>query len=254
MGKLIKKISFGGITNSSSIDILVPHAIFNYLGAFLRNGFAHVDNVTPMIKTITWLLLSRLQGNKPHRNSPKPSEPHYTHQNSPKPSGTSLRNLHQHTPEPSRRSFYSGTLWNLPEPASGTYTSIRRNCPEPSGTYLRNLHQHTTFRNPPPEPTQHTPELSGTFQNLPPEPTPAYAGTLRNLPDRNLHQHTPELSGTFRNLPPEPAPATRTDTHRSLSGLKTPLAYAVGEKLNPSTKLGETADHCLTGETAGWKT
>ena len=47
-----------------------------------------------------------------------------------------------------------------------------------------------------------------------PEPTPA---------------HT-EPSGTFRNLPPEPAPATRTGTHRRLSGLKTPLAYAVGEK------------------------
>ena len=42
-------------------------------------------------------------------------------------------------------------------------------------------------------------------------------------------QTTPELSGTFRNLAPEPAPATRTGTHRSLSGLKTPLAYAVGE-------------------------
>ena len=71
-----------------------------------------------------------------------------------------------------------------------------------------------------------------------------HTGTLRNLPrpsgtnvsepsgtrPRNLHLHTPELSGTFRNLPPEPAPATRTGTHRTLSGLKTPLAYAVGEK------------------------
>ena len=120
-----------------------------------------------------------------------------------------------------RTPTHTRTLRNLPEPASGTYTSIRRNRPEPSGTYLRNLHQHTpepsgTFRNPPPEPTQHTPELSGTFRNPPPEPT----------------QHTPELSGTFRNLPPEPAPATCTDTHRSLSGLKTPLAYAVGEQLD----------------------
>ena len=96
-------------------------------GAFLHNSFAHADNVIPVVKTITWLLLSRLQSNKPHRNSPKPSEP----------------------------------------------------C-------LRNQ----------------------IFRNLP-----------------------PELSGTFRNLPPEPAPATHTGTHRSLSGLKTPLAYAVGEKL-----------------------
>ena len=76
--------------------------------------------------------------------------------------------------------------------------------------------------------TNHT----GTLLNLPKHWN---SGTLRNLPDsgtclRNLHQHTPELSGTFWNLPPEPAPATRTGTHRSLSGLKTPLAYAVGEK------------------------
>ena len=109
--------------------------------------------------------------------------------------GTYLRNL---SPEPTPA--YAGTLRNLPEPASGTYTSAHRSSPEPSGTCLRNLHQHT------PEP------ISGTRL-------------------RNLHQHTPELSGTFRNLPPEPAPATRTDTHRSLSGLKTPLAFTVGEKI-----------------------
>ena len=177
-----------------------------------------------VFKTITWLLLSRIQGNKPHRNSPEPSEP-------------CLRNLHQHTPE------LFGTLRNLPNPASGTYTNTRRNSPEPSGTF-RDLPE-PTFRN--------LPEPSGTYRNLPPEPTPAYTGTLQNLPElasgtytilhrnspepsgtclRNLHQHTPELSGTFQNLPPEPAPATRTGTHRSLSGLKTPLAYAVGEKSN----------------------
>ena len=351
-----------------------------------------MDNVIPVIKTSTRLLLSRLQGNKPHGNLPEPSQP--CHQQAGTFPQSCLRNLHQHTPELSASgtfqdlprqptpaytgtlqdskifrslpelaprtgpTFYTGTLRNLPEPASGTYTSIRRNSPEPSGTCLRNLHQHTpelsgTFRNsphagtlrnlpepasgtytsirrnsPPPEPSktfranlrQHTPEpsrtpkssgafrnwppepdlhftpeLSGTFRNLPPEPTPAYAGTLRNLPEpasgtytsirrnfpepsgtrltpelsgtfrnlppeptpayagtfrnlpelasrrnspepsgtplRNLQQHTTEPSRTFRNLPPEPAPATRTGTHRSLSGLKTPLAYAVGEKV-----------------------
>ena len=149
---------------------------------------------------------------------------------------------------------HTGTLRNLPNPASGTYTNTRRNFPEPSGT----------FRNQP----------FGTFRNLPPEPTPSYNGTLRNLPElasgtytilhrnspepsgtclRNLHHFTPELSGTFRNPPPEPtpahagtlrnlpepAPATRTGTHRSLSGLKTPLAYAVGEKLEKVTKNGD---------------
>ena len=165
----------------------------------------------------------------------------------PEPSEPCLWNLHQHAPE------LSGTLRNFPRP-SGI------NLSEPSETYLRNLRQHTLepseiFRNLPGicfRNLHHfTPELSGTFRNLPPEPTPFYSGTLRNLPEpasgtytsthrnspepsgtrlRNPHQHTPELSGTFRNLPPEPAPATRTGTHRSLSGLKTPLAYAVGEK------------------------
>ena len=155
--------------------------------------------------------------------------------NPPEPSGSCIRNLHQHTPEPSRTfrklhpeptpahtgntgtlrnlpepapepaPAHTGTLRNLPEPASRTYTSTHRNCPEPSqpasATCLCNLHQPT-------------PRPSKTFRNLPLEPTPA---------------HT-EPSGTFRNLPPEPAPATRTGTHRSLSGLKTPLAYAVGKK------------------------
>ena len=134
----VQKISFGGIPNSSSIDILMPYAIFDYMGPFLRSSFAHVDKVIPVNKTIPWLLLSRLQGNKPHQNSPEPSEP-------------CLRNLHHFTPE-----------------------------------------------------------LSGTFRNPPPEPTPAHSGTLRNLP--------------------EPSSGTYTSTRRSLSGLKTPLAYAVGEK------------------------
>ena len=99
-------ITFGGIPNSSSIDILVPYAIFDYIGAFLRNGFAHVDNVIPVIKTITWLLLSRLQGHKPHRNSPEP-EPQHT----PELSGT-FRN-----PPPEPTPAHTGTLRNLPEPS-----------------------------------------------------------------------------------------------------------------------------------------
>ena len=159
----------------------------------------------PVFKTITWLLVSRL----PRQNSLEPSEP-------------CLQNLHQKQRNP-------------PEPASGTYTSTHRNSPELADT-LQNL--------------QNLPEPSGTFRDLPPEPTPAHtrnlhqpqnspelSGTLRNSPELsgtclwNLHQHTPEPSGTnFRNLSPEPAPATRTGTHRSLFGLKTPWAYAVGEK------------------------
>ena len=124
----LHEISSGGIPNSSSIDILMPYAIFDYMGAFLRSSFANVDNVIPVMIR---LLLSRLQANKPHRNTPEPSEP-------------CLRNLHHHAPELFR------TLRNLPNPASGTYTNTRRNSPEPSGTF-RDLPE-PTFRNLP-EPT-----------------------------------------------------------------------------------------------------
>ena len=68
-----------------------------------------------------------------------------------------LLNLRQHTPEPSEifrnlppepTPFYTGTLRNLPEPASGTYTPAHagtlRNLPEPSsGTCSCDPHRHT---------------------------------------------------------------------------------------------------------------
>ena len=144
-------INFGGIPNSR------PYAICDCMGVFLRSGFAHMDNVIPVIKAITWLLLSRLQGNKPHRNFPKPAEPTpaYTGtlRNLPEPSETCLRNLHHFTPElsgtfrnlpPELTPFYKGTLRNLLEPASGTYTSTLRNLPEPSsGTCSCDPHRHT---------------------------------------------------------------------------------------------------------------
>ena len=231
-----KKISFGDIPNSSSIDILMPYAIFDYIGAFLRSGFAHVDNVIPVIKQSHGCscqgcnatnhtgtlrnLLNPASGTytNTRQNPPEPSktfqnQPFRTFRNPPPKSSGTFRELASETytislsgtfrnlpPEPTPA--YAGTVRNLPEPASGTYTSTRRNSPEPSGTRLRNLHQHT-------------PELSGTFRNLPPEPTPAHAGTLRNLPEPSSgtcscgpHRHTPELIW-----------------------LKTPLAYAVGEKV-----------------------
>ena len=161
----------------------MPCAIFDYIGAFLRSGFAHVDNVFPVIKTITWLLL-------PHRNSPEP-EPRLRnlHQHAPKLFGT-FRNLPELTTSGTYASIHrnppksSGTFREL---ASGTYTILRRNSPEPSATCLRNLHQHT-------------PELSGTFRKPPPEPT----STRRNSPEIppepssgtcscDPHRHTPEL-------------------------------------------------------------
>ena len=138
-----------------------------------------------VFKTITRLPLTRLQGNKPHRNSPEPSKP-------------CLRHLHQRTPE------LSGTLQNLPELASATYTNTHRNSPEPSGS---------------PEPS--TPELSGTFQNL---PTPAHTATLRNLPElaSGTHTSTHRNSPTLRNLP---EPPERTPAHtRTLWNLPEPAA------------------------------
>ena len=208
----------------------MPCAIFDYIGAFLRNGFAHVDNVIPVIKTIIRLLLSRLQGNKPHRNSPEPEPCLRNLRNSSEPSGT-FRTLPPEPtptragtlpPEPSKtfRNQPFGTFRNvLPREPTPAYTRTPRNLPEPSG-------------NLPPEPI---PFYTRTLRNLPRPASGTYTSIRRNPPEpsgnrlRNLHQHTPELSGTFRNLPPELAPATRTRTHRSLSGLKAPLAYAVGE-------------------------
>ena len=158
------------------------------MGAFLRNSFAHVDNVIRVVKTIN------------HMAAPVKVA---RQQTPPELSGT-FRTLPPE-PTPTRagtlRNPASGTFRTLPPEPTPTRAGTLRNPPEPSGTCLRNL--------------------------------PFYTGTLRNLTGtclRNLHQQTPELSGTLRNLPPEPAPATRTGTHRSLSGLKTPLACAVGEK------------------------
>ena len=127
------------------------------------------------------------------RNLPNPASGAYTNTrpNSSEHSGT-FQTL---PPEPTPKR--AGTLQNPPEP-SGT------NLSEPSGTYLRNLRQHTpepwTFWNLP------TPEPSGTFWNPPPELTPAYTGTLNLL--------EPAYAGTFRNLL-EPASGTYASTCRN---------------------------------------
>ena len=147
-------------------------------------GQCHDQNV---FKTSTWLLLSSLQGIPVklarQQTTPElrtfqtlPPEPTPARtgilQNPPAPSATCLQNLHRHAPEPSDRNSPepspeltpahtgTGTLQNLPERASGTYTSTRRNPPKSSGACFRNLHQHT-------------PEPSKIFRNLPPEPAPA---------------------------------------------------------------------------------
>ena len=96
---------------------------------------------------------------------------------------------------------HTGTLRNLPNPASRTYTSTRRNSPEPSGNCLRNLHQHT-------------PEPSEIFRNLPPELTPAHTGTVRSSRFRN--EPTPAHTGTLqnRNLPEPDSGTSSCDPHR----------------------------------------
>ena len=185
--------------------------MFDYMGAFLfRSGFAQMDNVITKrgSKTSTWLLLSRLQGNKPHRNSPEPSETlelSGTLRKPPEPSGSSLRNLNQHTTTPA----HTGTIRNH----FGTcLQNLHQHTPELSGTCLRNLHQHTRelsgicFRNL----HQHTPELSGTFWNLPPEPPPAHTGTLRNSPEPASRTYT----GTLRNLLEPSSGTCSSDLHR----------------------------------------
>ena len=94
----------------------------------------------------------------------------HTLRNPPEPS----RKLH---PEPTPA--HAGTLQNLPEVASGTYTSThqkRRNPPEPSGTCLQNPHQHT-------------PEPSGTFRNLPEPASRTYTSTHRNYTRQEASPH-----------------------------------------------------------------
>ena len=195
----ICQISFGGIPNSSSIDIFMPFAIFDYMGAFLRSGFANCYPRDQSNRMAAPVKVARQQTTP--QNFPEPSEP-------------CVWNLHQHTPEP------SGTFRNPP-----TYTSTHRNSPEPSFQDLpeptfRNLRQHT------PEPSEifrNLPELapgtdtilySGTLCNLPEPASGSYTSTSRNssepsgifqdLPEptfQNLRQHTPEPSEIFRNLP-----------------------------------------------------
>ena len=100
------------------------------MGAFLRNSFAHVDNVIPVFETINHMAAPiKVARQQTHRNSPEP-EP-------------CLRNLRQHAPE------LFVTLQNLPNPISGTYSITRRNSSEfasgtyhSSGTCSYNPHRH----------------------------------------------------------------------------------------------------------------
>ena len=192
----------------TAIDLFAVFAMFDYMGTILfAKKFCPCKRChrQKVFKTITWLLLSRPQSNKPHRNSSKFS-------------GTTT---HRNLPEPVAGT-YTSTRRNLPPEPTAAHAGTLQNPPELSGPCLRNLHHHEPASGTHSSMRRNSPEPSGTFRALPSEPTPARAGTCL----RNPHK----LFGTFRNLPPEPAPATRAGAHRNLSGLKTTLACAVGEK------------------------
>ena len=134
------EISFGGIPNSSS---LMP-CVTTWAHSCSAVVFAHADNVITKrcSKTITWLFLSRLQGDKPLLNLPKPW-------NSPPAQTGTLRNLRNLPPEPTPA--HIGIL--LPEPASGTYTTTHRDFPEgqalirarKSNSHVHTKHLFVTF-------------------------------------------------------------------------------------------------------------
>ena len=112
----------------------------------------------------------------------------------------------------------TGTLWNLPNPASGTYTSTLRNPPEPASATYTSPRQNSpelaaTFRNPPepsgtcpPAHTGTSPELFGILRNLP-EPA---SGILQNLLEPTSGTHT----GTLQKLPEPSSGTCSCDPHR----------------------------------------
>ena len=108
-----KKISFGGIPNSSSI-ILMPR-FTTWAPFFLRSGSAHVDDVIAK------------RCSKQSHGCPGQGCKATNHT-------VTLRNL----PNPASGTYTSAHR-NSPEPASGTYSSTHQNSPEPSRSWLRNL-------------------------------------------------------------------------------------------------------------------
>ena len=117
----------------------MPFVIFDYMGAFLRNGFAHVDNancyprdqsnrMVGPVKVARQQTTPELSGTfrtlrNPHQHTPELSGPEPSETRLPTPAHTgTLRNLPSLPPEPTPA--YTGTLRNLPELASGTNTIL----------------------------------------------------------------------------------------------------------------------------------
>ena len=134
-------------------------------------------------------------------SAPRPSEPHSP--SAPERSGTSS-------------AIYAGKPWNL-------ITFLPRNPPEPC--LLSEPEPPEPYQPSDPEPYHLSgPEPSGTLFTI-------CTATLRNLIN-HLHRNPPEThwasepSGTFSGT----WCCSCTRSHQSYSGLKTPLAYAVGGK------------------------
>ena len=104
-----------------------------------------------------------------------------------------------------------------------------------------------------PKPPRPSPEPSANFLRNPVELDLALHQSLphllRNPVERDLalHQSLPDLLRNLRNLR-WTWPSACTSAHRSFSGLKTPLAYAVGEKAffkrHPKVDYTHTQKHC----------
>ena len=129
------------------------------MGAFLRNSFAHVDNVIPVVKPINHMAASvkvaTRQTHRNFRNLPNPPG---------EPSKPCLRNLHQHALAPGTYHFTPEPYWNLPPEPTPPDTGTLRNLLEPSKT-LRNL---------PPEPAPAT--RTGAHRSLSGLKTPLGCG------------------------------------------------------------------------------
>ena len=219
-GKSTQKISFGGIPNSRNVLCLQ---------IFLKRVMRSQALETPQLGF-------RLNGHKSCWTWPVA-----LHQSVPDLLRNLLRNpvepdlaLHQSLPKPSPEPSLE-PCWTWP----GSAPKPPRPFPEPS------LEPCWTWPGSAPKPPRPSPEPS-------PEPCWTWPGSapkppgnlLRNLlrnpvePDLALHQSLPDLLRKLRRNLVEPDPGPCTSAHRSYSGLKTALAYAVGDieqEENPST-------------------
>ena len=230
------------LRNPVELDLALHQSLLDFLQNLLRNLLLHQSlsgTFSGTLLNLTWLCTKATQtfsetgsAPKPPRPSPEPSpEPCWTWPGSPpKPPRPS--------PEPSPEPFWIDlalrqSLRETPSPEPS---------PEPCCTWPRSAPK---LPRPAPEPS---PEPCWTWLGLapqPPRPSPEPSTLLA------LHQSFPgTFSGTFaRTLlnvawlcakasqPSEPSPqppwtwpGACTSSHRSYSGLKTPSAYAVGEK------------------------